>query len=520
MTRRPRTAAVTANPVLIGAVTVLVVIVAVYLAYNANNGLPFVPVRTLYVDLPDGSNLIKGDDVRQGGFRIGVMTGEKVKRGPGGVTVAQATLKLDDAHGKLPVDTVITVRSRGLLGSKYVDVQRGHSKQTFADNATVPPAQTHVPTQFDEVASMFDGRTRQGIRKVLGGLGDAFAGRGEDLNTTFAALPVLLPHLQRVAATLAARPTRLPEFIDAVDRTVRVLAPVARRQAHLFAVAGTTFGAISHDPRALDQTIAEGAKTLRATTPELAEQRPFLRHAAALASPLARSARELDSALGDLDTAVVAGTRVEHRTPAFSHRLRGTFDAATGLGRDPGTVPALTALRGTVATAQPQIRYIGPYLTVCNYFSFFWQLASDIVSFRNPVGQSLLAVVANAPNQTNGYGSQGAKAPVDGTGGAPGQVSAFFHGQPFGAAVNNDGTADCEQVQRGYPSRLASYAPPGENIVLDPHTPGRQGPVYRNLDDVGKEHRVLGTPRVPPGETFTRAPTGTAAFPTGTEGGP
>jgi hypothetical protein len=36
-----------ANPVLIGAVTVLVAIVAVFLAYNANNGLPFVPTREL-----------------------------------------------------------------------------------------------------------------------------------------------------------------------------------------------------------------------------------------------------------------------------------------------------------------------------------------------------------------------------------------------------------------------------------------------------------------------------------------
>ena len=43
-----------ANPVLIGAVTVLVAIVAVFLAYNANNGLPFVPTRELKVDIPNG----------------------------------------------------------------------------------------------------------------------------------------------------------------------------------------------------------------------------------------------------------------------------------------------------------------------------------------------------------------------------------------------------------------------------------------------------------------------------------
>ena len=31
------------SPTLVGAVTVLIVILAVFLAYNANNGLPFVP---------------------------------------------------------------------------------------------------------------------------------------------------------------------------------------------------------------------------------------------------------------------------------------------------------------------------------------------------------------------------------------------------------------------------------------------------------------------------------------------
>ena len=520
MTRRPQ-AAITANPVLIGAVTLLVVIVAVYLSYNANNGLPFVPVRTLYVDLPDAANVNKGDDVREGGFRIGVVSSIAPASRADGETVARVKLTLDKGHGALPVDSVVTVRARSLLGSKYVDVRPGHAQQTFADNAKVPPRQTHVPVQFDEVANMFDARTRAGIRQVLGGIGTGFAGRGQDLNTTFAALPTLLPSLRRVMATLSDPATRLPAFVRAVDRTTAALAPVAGRQAHLFDVAGTTFGAISHDPRALQATIVEGARTERAATPDLRAQRPFLRHATALASPLERSARELDAALGDLDPAVVAGTQVARRTPSFADRLKATFDAGIGLGQDPGTLPALTALKGTVTTAQPQLRYLGPFITVCNYFDFFWQLGSDIVSHRNPYGNDLLAVAANAPNGTNSYGSQGAKAPTNGEGAPPGTIPGFFHGQPFGAAVNNDGTADCEQVQRGYPSRLASFAPPDQNIVLDSHTPGSQGPVYRNLDDVGKPNRVLGTPRVPPGETWTREPGGIAEpLPAEPEGGP
>ena len=44
-----------ANPILIGALTVLATIVAVTLAYQANNGLPFVPKYTLYVQIRNAS---------------------------------------------------------------------------------------------------------------------------------------------------------------------------------------------------------------------------------------------------------------------------------------------------------------------------------------------------------------------------------------------------------------------------------------------------------------------------------
>ena len=59
---------------LVGAVTTLVIVVAVFLAYNANNGLPFVPTRQLDVLVSNGANLVKGNEVRSGGFRVGVVT--------------------------------------------------------------------------------------------------------------------------------------------------------------------------------------------------------------------------------------------------------------------------------------------------------------------------------------------------------------------------------------------------------------------------------------------------------------
>ena len=81
--RRHRQSAL-ANPVLVGAMTVLIVMVAVFLAYNANQGLPFVPTRELKVDFASGADIGPGDEVREGGFRIGLVSAEKPIELPSG----------------------------------------------------------------------------------------------------------------------------------------------------------------------------------------------------------------------------------------------------------------------------------------------------------------------------------------------------------------------------------------------------------------------------------------------------
>src|SRR6266545_7668848 len=92
--RRQRPSVV-ASPVLVGAVTTLVVVVAVFLAYNANSGLPFVPTRQLDVLISNGANLVKGNEVRSGGYRVGVVSDMTPVMLPSGKAGAKLTLKLD-----------------------------------------------------------------------------------------------------------------------------------------------------------------------------------------------------------------------------------------------------------------------------------------------------------------------------------------------------------------------------------------------------------------------------------------
>ena len=152
MTRGRGAASIVASPVLVGAVTTLIVIVSVFLAYNANTGLPFVPTYDLKAQLPSGSNLVPGNEVRVGGFRVGIVDkitpGETVVTSPRvaaqtGLPLAKPTaiavvkMKLDKTVQPLPVDSSVLVRPRSALGLKYIQITPGRSKQTYRQGDTI-----------------------------------------------------------------------------------------------------------------------------------------------------------------------------------------------------------------------------------------------------------------------------------------------------------------------------------------------------------------------------------------------
>ena len=72
--RGGRAGSLAASPTLVGAVTVLVVTVAVFLAYQANQGLPFVPTYKLSAQVPNANTIVPGNEVRVGGIRVGAIT--------------------------------------------------------------------------------------------------------------------------------------------------------------------------------------------------------------------------------------------------------------------------------------------------------------------------------------------------------------------------------------------------------------------------------------------------------------
>jgi ABC-type transporter Mla subunit MlaD len=123
---RRRSTSLAGSPLLIGAVTTLIVVVAVFLSYNANNGLPFVPTYNIKVALPEGSGLQPSNQVRIGGTRVGLIGSLTPQQDPStGRVTAIANLKLEKKVEPLPADTKAIVLSVSAIGLKYLELEKG-----------------------------------------------------------------------------------------------------------------------------------------------------------------------------------------------------------------------------------------------------------------------------------------------------------------------------------------------------------------------------------------------------------
>ena len=374
MSRRTGGAALTASPVLVGAVTVLVTIVAVFLSYNANSGLPFVPTYDLKANLPNAAQLVEGFDVRIGGARVGFISKIEPKEQEDGTTYAQVTMKLDKEIEPLPADSTLFVRPRSSIGLKYVEISPGSGRAGFKPGATIPVRQARPEVvELDDLFAMFDDKTRVGSQNALEGFGGGLAGRGQDINTAIGAFVPLLRNLEPVARNLSDPDTRLDRFFRSLGRAAEEVAPVAEEQAELFVNLDITFTALASIARPyLQETITEGPLTEAVAIADFPKQRPFIRNNTALFRELRPGVAVLPAAAPILAEAFEAGTEVLPKTIQMNEDLADVFDALADFSDDPlvrGGIDQLTRLGSSL---RPTLRFLTPTQTVCNYATLWF----------------------------------------------------------------------------------------------------------------------------------------------------
>jgi hypothetical protein len=340
---------------------------------------------------------------------------------------------------------------------------------------------------------MFDEPTRAAAQDNLRGFGDALAGRGEAIGRTLEELPPLLQSLEPVMATLGAPDTDLRRFVGELADAARILAPVSKQNAALFTSLAVTFEALGRDEQALKDLIAKAPATLDTGVRSFRVQRPFLDDLTAFSHDLSGATHELRGALPTVNRALEVGTPVQERAVELNDELRETLVSVRELAEAPGTNAALRGLTATVATLNPQLRFYGPYVTVCNNWNYWWTYLAEHFSEPDSTGSAQRALANVTGRQEDSLGSMGADEPANGKGVIEGTPQ-FSQDQPYGAAVAPDGRADCEAGQRGFVERQARFFPERFRIARDPRSPGLQGPTF------------AGRPRVPAGQTFSAEP--------------
>jgi phospholipid/cholesterol/gamma-HCH transport system substrate-binding protein len=443
---RRGSASIAANPVLIGAATTLVVLVAVFLAYNANAGLPFVPSYELRANLPNAANLVVGNDVRIGGTRVGTVDAiDPVVNQRTGAVSARLTLKLETTVKPLPVDSTVIVRPRSALGLKYVQITRGRSRRGFQDGATIPLRQaTPQPVELDEVLNTFDDRTRAAGRTNVDEFGTAFAGRGADLNQAIEDFNPLLINLVPVMQNLSDPRTQLARTVQALGRTARIVAPVAETQATLVRNLDTTFAALARVADPLRQTIAGGPPALDAAIRDLPATRPFLANTQGLFADLRPGAGALRTAAPVLADAIEEGTPVLRRSQQLSARLEPTFRSIERLADDPLVALGVRDLTNTARILNPTLATLTPAQTVCNYITLWFRNVSSLLSEGGSNGTTQRFIILATPQGPNNEGGP-SSAPANG----PNRDN-FLHTNPYPNTASPGQPNECEAANETF----------------------------------------------------------------------
>ena len=444
MSRRGGASSMLGSPVLVGAITLLIAIVAVFLSYNANSGLPFVPTYDLKAAFENSANLVVGNDVRMGGQRVGAVSEITPVPGEGDEPpTAEVEMKLEKSVDPLPVDSTMIIRPRSALGLKYVEITPGESDEGFTAGDTIPARQaTPEPVDIDEVFNTFDAVTRRGSQRSLDGFGTALAGRGGSINEAIVELMPLLTHLEPVARNLADPETELGRLFEALAAGAAEAAPVAETPAALFVNLDITFTALASIARPfLQDSIELSPPAEEAAIRGFPRQRPFLRNSAAFFRELAPGVAVLPTTAPVLADALEIGTETLKRTPEFNEQVKDVFVALEEFAQDPLVPRGIERLDETVEALRPTLDFVTPAQTVCNYGTLWFRNISSLLSVGDQNGTWQRFIIIATPQGPNNEGGP-SSAPADG--GGPDPSANFLHANNYPNTAAPGQTRECE----------------------------------------------------------------------------
>lgn len=458
------------NPLLVGAATVLVALIFVFMSYNANTGLPFVPTYEIKAELPSGANLVAGNDVRIGGARVGQITKITAVR-RGNEVLAVAKLKLDQRVANLPVDTKILVRPRSAIGTKYIEVTMGRSTDEIEDGGVIPLANaTPFPVELDEVVNTFSEKAREGQRRSVTEFGTALAGRGTAINEAIGQLDPLIGNLIPVMTGLNKPSTRFSNFFRALARSAAEVAPVATEQGELLINLDITFTALAGVIGPIQETIEVSPDAFDTFAREFPRGRPFLRKVTEFSRELQPGFRYLPTFSSGIADMVTYGLPATKHAQLTTPKVKELFREFNVWANDPMVPRGIRSLARLTDILNEPLAFITPSQTVCNYPAILMRNLASLASDGDGlVGWLRLGASFGLPEP--GSESLPASQPANGS------VDNRLHSNPYPNTAAPGQPRECE----------AGNEPFDSSGPVIGNSPGNQGTKTDETEIVDKE---------------------------------
>jgi phospholipid/cholesterol/gamma-HCH transport system substrate-binding protein len=270
---------------LVGLVSIALIAAGLFFAFSINRFDALRGVYTISADLKDAAGLQPGNEVRVAGVKVGRITNIRL-------TTEAARIEMEiDNDVQIPIETILEVKLKTLLGQKFVDLEIPRSVLTaasrggdisrastgFLENGDViPRSQTRVPFEIYQAATkgtaVLEGIDKKSLRKMIRVLSETVGASKEELARALSSLDAagtvladkgpqisaLLRNTKRATDALSAGGGDLEGVLKRAAEVLQVLADRRATTSSLLAATNDLAGNLAQLVRVARGSVASG----------------------------------------------------------------------------------------------------------------------------------------------------------------------------------------------------------------------------------------------------------------------
>jgi len=325
--------------------------------------------------------LVPDNDVQVGGRRVGSVRSIELTDN----NQAAVKVRVEEPYAPLREGTQATIRLTSLSGiaNRYIALSPGPEEgKELPDGATLTTDATTSVVDLDQLFNTLDKRTRGGLRNVIRGFAEQYAGRGAEANEAAKYFNPLLSTSRQLVGQLTEDEPALTRFLVDSSRLVTALADRRDDLSQLVGNTNATARAVGDQNVALGQALGLLPTTLRRANTTFVNLRATLDDLDVLVAAAKPATKDLAPFLRELRPLVKESEPTIRDLSLLVSRPGADNDLTDATQKFPElqnvAAPAFTSSRQALQKAQPVLEFLRPYAPeLVGWFRDFGQSAAN-----------------------------------------------------------------------------------------------------------------------------------------------